>query len=88
MAVRFQVTFDCAEPRYGHLSISLDTLENNVRAAKERERFAVENRQKNLRGELTWQWAKYQLSTLVLSTVNTNSGDFEFPAYAEVEFPA
>jgi hypothetical protein len=80
--------FDCDEPRHGHLSISLDTLENNVRSAKELEQCAIENRQKNLRGKLTWQWARYQISTPVLSPFNTNSGDFEFPEYAEVEFPA
>jgi hypothetical protein len=80
--------FDCDEPRYGHLSISLDTPENNVRAVKELERYAVESRAKNLRGKITWEWAKYQLSTPVLSPFNTNSGDFEFPEFAEVEFPA
>ena len=80
--------FDCDEPRYGHLSISLDTPENNVRAVKELEAHAVESRAENLRGKITWEWAKYQLSTPVLSPFNTNSGDFEFPEYAEVEFPA
>jgi hypothetical protein len=80
--------FDCDEPRYGHLSISLDTPENNLRAVKELEGYAVESRAKNLRGKITWEWAKYQLSTPVLSPFNTNSGDFEFPEYAEVEFPA
>jgi hypothetical protein len=80
--------FDCDEPRYGQLSISLDTPENNIRTAKELEQFAIESRRASLRGKLTWQWAKHQLSTPVLSPFNTNSGDFEFPEYAEVEFPA
>ncbi len=80
--------FDCDEPCYGHLSISLDTLDNNIRTSKELERIAIESRRKNLRGKLTWQWAKYQLSTPVLSPINTESGDFEFPEYAEVDFPA
>jgi hypothetical protein len=80
--------FDCDEPRYGHLSISFDTLENNVQAVKELEKYAVESRAKNLRGKIKWEWAKYQLSTPVLSPFNTNSGDFEFPEFAEVEFPA
>lgn len=80
--------FDCDEPRYGHLSISLDTPENNIRAAKDLEAYAIANRAKNLRGELTWEWAKHQLGTPVLSPFNTDSGDFEFPEYAEVEFLA
>ena len=79
--------FDCDEPRYGHLSISLDTLENNIRSAKELERFAIKNRRKNLRGKLTWQWAKYQIATPVLSPFNTDSGDFAFPEFTEVSFP-
>jgi hypothetical protein len=80
--------FDCDEPRYGHLSIGLDSSANNIRAVKELERYAIESRAKYIRGQLTWQWAKYQLSTPLLSPFNTNSGDFEFPEYAEVEFPA
>jgi hypothetical protein len=80
--------FDCDEPRYGHLSISLDTLENNVRTVKELERFAVENRKKNLGGKSTWKGAKYHIGTPVLSPFNTNSGDFEFTEYDGVMFPA
>ena len=37
--------FDCDEPRYGHLSISLDTLQNNIGSAKQLETFALESRQ-------------------------------------------
>ncbi len=70
--------FDCDEPRYGHLSISLDTPENNVRAVKELESYAIKIRSKNLQGKITWEWAKYQLSTPLLSPFNTVSGDFEY----------
>jgi hypothetical protein len=80
--------FDCDEPRYGLLSISLDTPEENIRAVKEMERFAIESRRKYLRSKGAWRWAKHQVSTPVLSPFNTNSGDFEFPEYADVEFPA
>lgn len=80
--------FDCDEPRYGHLSISLDTLENNINSAKQLEAFALDNRQRLLSRKLPWQNAKYELGTPVLSPFNTNSGDFEFQQYAEVEFPA
>ncbi len=80
--------FDCDEPRYGHLSISLDTPENNIRAVKELEAYAIAARARNLRGKLTWEWAKHQLSTPALSPFNTDSGDFAFPEYVEVKFPA
>ena len=52
------------------------------------ERFAIESRRKYLRGKAAWRWAKHQVSTPVLSPFNTDSGDFEFPEYADVEFPA
>lgn len=80
--------FDCDEPRYGHLFISFDTLENNIRSAKELERIAIENREKNLRGKLTWQWAEYQLTTPVLSPFNTDGGDFAFREFAEIQIAA
>jgi hypothetical protein len=80
--------FACDEPRYGHLSIGLDTTDNNARTVKELEQYAIENRARNLLGKITWEWAKYQLSSPALSPFNTNSGDFEFSEYAEVEFPA
>jgi hypothetical protein len=79
--------FDCDEPRYGRVGISLDTLENNIRSAKQQEEFAIEQRQKMLTGENAWQSAKYFLRTPVLKAFNTNSGDFTFPQYAEVQFP-
>jgi hypothetical protein len=80
--------FDCDEPRYGHLSISLDTLENNIRTVKEVEQFALESRSENLRGGIPWRRAKYQLNYPVISPFNTNSGDFEFTEYADLQFPA
>src|SRR4051812_42448819 len=52
--------FDCDEPRYGMVSISLDTLENNVRVAKELEQFAIESRRENPRRKGSWHWAKHQ----------------------------
>ncbi len=80
--------FDCDDPQYGHLSINLDTPENNVRAVKELEAYAIAARASNLRGKLTWEWAQHQLGTPALSPFNTDSGDFAFPEYAEVKFPA
>jgi len=80
--------FDCDEPQYGHLSISLDTPENNIRTVQELEAYAIQSRAKNLQSELAWESAKHQLGTPVLSPFNTDSGDFEFPEYAAVEFPA
>ena len=80
--------FDCDEPRYGHISISMDTLDNNIESVKQLEQFAIENRQKMLTSDKAWRWTKHQMSTPVLSAFNTNSGDFDFAEFADVDFPA
>jgi hypothetical protein len=80
--------FDCDDPRYGHISISLDTLQNNLESAKQLEQFAIENRETMLKEESAWRSARYQLGHPVISAFNTNSGDFEFVEFADVEFPA
>ncbi len=80
------LVFD-SDPRYGHVLISLDSAENNLRAAKRLERFAMKSRRKNLTGKLTWQWARYQLGTPALSPFNMNSGDFAWQEYDQVDFP-
>jgi len=79
--------FDCDEPRYGRIAISLDTFSSNISSAKSLESYAIENRLQNLTGDITWQWAKYQLTSPVLSPFNTNSGDFQFPEFMKVTFP-
>lgn len=78
--------FDCDDPQYGKVHISLDTRSNNIRSVKELERFAIESRRRNLQSK-RWQYAKYNLSTPVLSLFNTNSGGFAYQLYATVEFP-
>jgi hypothetical protein len=80
--------FDCDDPQYGLVHISLDSLQNNMRSAKQLEQYAIESRIRNLKGKTPWQWAKYQLTSPVLSPFNTNGGDFEFGCYRTVEFPA
>jgi hypothetical protein len=80
--------FDCDDPEYGLVHISLDSIQNNMRSAKQLEQYAIESRDRNLKGKLRWQSAKYQLRTPVLSPFNTNGGDFEFSCYRTAEFPA
>ncbi len=80
--------FDCDDPHYGLVHISLDSVENNMRSAKQLEQFAIEHRNRNLKGNTSWHSAKYRLTTPVLSPFNTNGGDFEFGCYRTVEFPA
>jgi hypothetical protein len=80
--------FDCDDPQYGLLHISLDSLQNNMRSAKKLEQFAVESRSRNLNGTTPWKSAKYRLTSPVLAPFNTNGGDFEFGCYRNVEFPA
>jgi hypothetical protein len=80
--------FDCDDPRYGLVHISLDTLQNNMRSAKQLEQFAIEQRNTYLRRTPMWAGVKHTLSTPVLSPFSTNGGDFEFGCYRTVEFPA
>ena len=80
--------FDCDDPQYGLVHISLDSLQNNMRSAKQLEQYAIESRDRNLKEKARWQSAKYYLMRPVLSPFNTNGGDFEFGCYRTVEFPA
>jgi hypothetical protein len=79
--------FDCDDPEYGLVHISLDSLQNNIHSAKKREQRAIENRKRDLNGKTVWKSAKYRLAVPVLSPFNTNGGDFEFGCYRTVEFP-
>ncbi|MGZ5508385.1 MAG: hypothetical protein ACXWKH_18590 [Limisphaerales bacterium] len=80
--------FDCDDPQYGLVHISLDSIQNNMRSAKQLEHYAIERRNRNLKGKNLWQSAKHQLTSPVLSPFNTNGGDFEFGCYRTVDFPA
>ncbi len=80
--------FDSDDPQYGLVHISLDSLQNNMRTAKELEQSAVESRKTFLNGATSWKWAKYGLTSPVLSPFNTNGGDFEFGCFRTIEFPA
>lgn len=80
--------FDCDDPQYGLVHISLDSIQNNMRSSKQFEQRAIERRDRMLKGKPEWQSAKYRLSIPVLSPFNTNGGDFEFGCYRTVEFPA
>ncbi len=80
--------FDCDDPQYGLVHISLDSIQNNMRSAKQMEQYAIEGRNKTLKGKTQWRGAKYHLTSPVLSAFNTNGGDFEFSCFGTVEFPA
>jgi hypothetical protein len=77
-----------SEPRYGYVVLAFDTFENSIRSAKEMENFAIKSRNRNLNDADAWCNARYQINTPVLSVFNTNSGDFVYPDYAEIEFKA
>jgi hypothetical protein len=79
---------DSDDPCYGHISISLDTLENNIRSTKKRERSAIDHRRKYLYKPEAWRNAKYQIEIPVLSPFNLDGGDFAFQEYISVDFPS
>lgn len=79
--------FDCDDPEYGLLHISLDSIQHNIQSAKRLEQYAIERRDRNLKRADGWKSAKHGLVSPVLSPFNTNGGDFEFDCYRSVEFP-
>jgi hypothetical protein len=79
--------FDCDDPEYGLLHISLDSIQHNMQSAKRLEQYAIERRYRNFKREDQWKSAKHGLVSPVLSPFNTNGGDFEFGCYRSVEFP-
>jgi hypothetical protein len=79
--------FDCDDPEYGLLHISIDSIQHNMKSAKSLEQYAIKRRYR-LKGEDMWKEAKHGLVSPVLSPFNTNGGDFEFTCYRSVEFPA
>lgn len=76
-----------SEPKYGYVGLAFDTFENSIRSAKKMERFAIESRKRNAKDADAWRNARYHINTPVLSIFNTNSGDFVYPEYAQIEFP-
>ncbi len=81
------VFFD-SEPRYGYVFLAFDTLDNSIKSAKQLEQFALEGRQRYMKFDEAWRNARYGINTPAISLLNTNSGDFAFQEYAEIQFPA
>ncbi len=78
-----------SEPRYGYVMIALNSEDSAIRFAKEQYDYHVAYRRKLFTEQLkTWlDCAIFQLSVHSVSQVCTNSGDFDFPDFAEVLFP-
>lgn len=76
---------DSDDVEYGEVHISIDSVSNNLKMTNESLKSAKKSRRANLKGKLTWQWAKYQLSTV--DPYNTDSGDFDYGEFAEVSLP-
>jgi hypothetical protein len=76
-----------SEPRYGYVLFAFDTFENNIRSARKVEQFTIKSRTDRLTQRRYWNRAEYYLCHPPVTVFNTNSGDFEFPQYAEVRFP-
>lgn len=79
--------FSDADPLYGYVMIAFDTIENSLRSCREQERWAVERRQRMLADGESWRNASYFLTAPPISTIQSNSGDFEHPQFAEILFP-
>lgn len=80
--------FDCDAVRSGNIEISFDSAESNARAVKQLEAMAIEFRASNLVGDRSWTGARHQLTSPSVSPINIGSGDFDFPGFSNVAFPA
>jgi hypothetical protein len=76
-----------SEPKYGYVMFALDTLQNNIGSAQQREPYTIKSRNNWLTDKRYWKQAKYYLCHPSVSVFNTNSGDFAYSQYAEVKFP-
>lgn len=78
---------DSDDVEYGRVGISIDSASNNSDVTSESLKSTKKERRTNLKGRLTWQSARYQLSSPPLETFNTDSGDFDFGEFDEVSLP-
>jgi hypothetical protein len=76
-----------SEPCYGYVLLCFDTTSNSLKSAKDREKYAVERRQRMLADQDSWKNAEYFLNTPVLVPFGDNTGDFEFQLFRELKFP-
>ncbi|MFN0197978.1 MAG: hypothetical protein ACKVT0_14630 [Planctomycetaceae bacterium] len=79
--------FDSDDVEYGRVGISIDSAANNFETSIDSITSAKKSRRSNLKGKITWQWAKYKLNCPPLEPFNTDSGDFDFGEFAEVIVP-
>ena len=86
-ATRVCAVFFDAEPLYGYVIIALDTPENSLRSCRQTEQRALERRQQTLAGPDAWRHARHHLTSPAIPLLETNSGDFAHPQYAEIRFP-
>ena len=78
-----------SEPCYGYVLIGVNSLESSRRTARKQYDYHVSYRRKLLTENLdTWlDNSVYQLGVHSVQEVNSNSGDFEFSQYAQIDFP-
>ena len=78
-----------SEPCYGYVLIGINSLESARSSAREQYDYHVSYRRKLLTEDLdTWlDSAVYQLGVHSVKEAVTNSGDFEFSQFAQIDFP-
>jgi hypothetical protein len=75
-----------AEPGSGYILISIDTLENSLRTARNEEEWARRKRERSLRGPDAWRTAVEVLREPRILPFSNNYWDFKFQAYREIRY--
>ena len=75
-----------SEPCYGYVLVGLDTPENSLKIAREREDYEVKNRFRQFATDGAWRISNYYATRESVDYAN-NTGYFAYTELAQVEFP-
>ena len=78
---------DSDDVEYGRVGVSIDSASNNSDVSLDSFKSTKKNRRAACKGKRAWELAKHGLSCPPLAVYSTDSGDFDFCEFAEVDLP-
>lgn len=75
------------DPGHGYFLPSFDTYENSLQQAQKNEQWAIEQRQKMLSQDWSWNSASYLSKSPRITDYSPDVGYFAYHIYAEFHFP-
>ncbi|QDV25853.1 hypothetical protein [Aureliella helgolandensis] len=76
---------DSDDVAYGRVGISIDSVSNNSDVCLDSFKSTKKSRRATCKGKRAWELAKHGLNCPSLEIYNTDSGDFDFGEFAEVD---